>query len=118
MNGLTTLARIFNQELLEFEDPNRPEIAPLLKKSAALRNQAFVRWYEEVGHYLIGSLEKALLGNIVKAIGHDRSTQDSRTANLRLLDKIQRDIEFVDHITKAYDEEEKRKQAPQKGIPK
>ena len=106
---MSTLTRIFNQERLTKIDPNKPELEPLLKAEGALPNQAFVRWYEEVGHYLVDGLASALIGKIVRAIGHKRETTDQIIANVRLLDEIKRDIEFVDHIVTAFEEEEKRK---------
>lgn len=114
---MSTLANIFNQDRLHKLDPNKPELQPILKAEAALKNQAFVKWYEEVGHYLVDGLEGALIGKIVKAIGHKRDTTDQIIANVRMLDEIKRDIEFVDHIVTAFEEEKQRKQAPQ-GIPK
>ena len=116
MKKLSTLARLFNPERLETIDPNLPENEPLLKAEAALRNQAFVQWYEGPGHYLIDALEKGLIAKVVKSIGHRRITADDRTANLVLLDEIKRDIEFIDHIVTAFSDEKKRT-AP-KGIPK
>ena len=109
MKKLSTLARLFNPERLETIDPNKPENRPLLKAEAALRNQAFVAWYDGPGHYLIDALEKGLISKVVKAIGHKRITADDRTANLVLLDEIKRDIEFVDHIVTAFGDEAKRK---------
>ena len=106
---MSTLARLFNQDRLDSLDPNKPENQPLLKAEQSLKNQAFVRWYEEVGHYLIDGLEKSLIVDIVKAIGDPRVTDDDRMANLRLLDRIQQNLNFVDHIVGAYEEEEKRK---------
>jgi hypothetical protein len=108
---LSTLAKIFNPERLESIDPNLPEMQPLLKANQALKNQAFVRWYDEVGHYLVDSLESAIIGKIVKALGHPRNTVDEIILNVRLLDEIRRDISFVDHIVNAYQEEEKRKKS-------
>ena len=83
---------------------------PLLKAESALRNQAFVKWYEEVGHYLVDGLEGALISKIVKAIGHPRDTVDNLLANSKLLDEIKRDIEFADHIVNAFEEEKKRRE--------
>jgi len=105
----STLTRLFNPERLKTLDPNKPEVQPLLKQEAALRNQALVRWYEEVGHYLIDSTEQGIISKVIRAIGHKRNTVEERNANLRLLDEIARDIKFVDHITNAYEQEEKRK---------
>lgn len=109
MRNLSTFWRLFNQERLDGLDPNLPENAPLLKKTQALKNQALVRWYEEVGHYSIEDTEKAIIGNIHKAIFHPRTTEDERVANLRLLDGIQRSVAFVDMIMNAFDAEENRK---------
>lgn len=107
---MSTLAKIFNPDRLDAVDPNLPEMQPLLKANQALKNQAFVRWYDEVGHYLVDSLESALIGKIVKAIGHRRESIDEIILNVKLLDEICRDIAFIDHIVNAYQEEAKRKE--------
>lgn len=107
---MSTLSRLFNQDRLQTLDPNKPENKPLFDAENELRNQAFVRWYEEVGHYLVDGLERALIGKIVSAIGHKRSSIEDCISNLRLLDGIKRDIDFVDYIVKAFEEEAKRKQ--------
>jgi hypothetical protein len=107
---VTTLARLFNPDRLDSENPNDPAVRPLLVKEQSLKNQAFVIWYEEVGHYLIDSLERALIGKIVRAIGHKRETTEDMISNMRLLDDIQKDISFVDHIVSAFEEEKKRKE--------
>ena len=116
MKNLPTFWRLFNPDRLETLDPNLPENEPLLKKTQVLKNQALARWYEEVGHYSIEAIEKALIGNIHKAIFHPRTTQDERIANLRLLDGIERSLSFVEMITGAFQAEEERKKqtAPKK----
>ena len=107
---MSTLSRLFNQDRLKTKDPNKPENVPLLKAEASLKNQAFVQWYEGPGRYLVDGLESALISKIVKAIGYPRESIDQILLNIRLLDEIKRDIEFVDHIVNAFEEEKIRKE--------
>jgi len=106
---VSTLSRLFNEKRLETLDPNQPENQPILKKGEELKNQAYVTWYNDVGHFAIDPLETALIGDIIKAIAHPRDTEDNRVANLRLLDRIESNLKFVDYIVNAFEQEKKRK---------
>ena len=108
---MSTLARLFNQDRLKTLDPNKPEHQPVLKKGEELKNQAYVTWYNEVGHFAIEPLEQGIIGDIVSAIGHPRDTEDNRVANLRLLDRIESNLKFVDYIVNAFETEKKRKES-------
>lgn len=106
---MSTLSRLFNPKRLDSIDPNKPENVPLLKKGEELKNQAYVTWYNDVGHFAIDPLETALIGDIIKAIAHPRDTEDNRVSNLRLLDRIEQNLKFVDYIVNAFEQEKKRK---------
>lgn len=106
---IPALFRVFNEERIPDIDLSKPENLPLAKAQSALRNQAYVDWYNGPGRYAVDELEKALIGKIIAAIKHPRYTTPDRNKNLALLDEINRDAKLIDTIVFSFEEEKKRK---------
>jgi len=102
------------ESLFHSQDANEPTRNPLDPVASAyfnakrkIHNQALMTWYrDQGGEYLIGDMQKKLIGMILNAIVCDRSTEASRNNNLRLLDEILREANFMDRIFQAFVEQE------------
>lgn len=102
------------ESLFYSQDPAEPTRNPLDPLSSAyfnakrkIHNQAFVKWYQDGGgEYLVKDMQQKLIGMILNAIVHDRSSETNRNNNLKLLDDILRDANFIDRIYQAFVEQE------------
>jgi len=94
-----------------FRDPNDPVNSAYYNAKRSIENQAFVKWCTEYGgEVLLNDMEQGLIGKIIGAVIHPRTTEVDRNLNLALLDDVLRDTKFIDRIRQAFVEEEKRKQ--------